>query len=169
MKKWGSPGASDSAFATLDIYGPIDDAYKDEFEFALKSCPYAKYKGIVAPESSVEVIKDYYALLFPTKWAAEGMPGTIIDALSAGVPIVASKWPYYSEMLEDGVTGFGYDFDKPELLLETLEKLLFGEVKIEAIRTNCLNHSRSYAPNLVFGEMVRVIEENMDINFSKSI
>ena len=165
----GSSGASDSAFATLDIYGPIDDAYKDEFEVALKSCPYAKYKGIVAPESSVEVIKDYYALLFPTKWAAEGMPGTIIDALSAGVPIVASKWPYYSEMLEDGVTGFGYDFDKPELLLEALEKLLLGEVEIETIRTNCLNHSRSYAPNLVFGEIVRVIEENMDINFSKSI
>lgn len=165
----GSSGTSDSVFATLDIYGPIDDAYKDEFESALRNCPYAKYKGIVAPDASVEVIKDYYALLFPTKWVMEGMPGTIIDALSAGVPIVASKWLYYSEMLEDGVTGFGYDIDKPELLLETLEKLLFGEVDIEAIKMNCLNRSRNYNPDLVFGDMVRVIEENMDINCSKSI
>ena len=115
------------------------------------------------------MIKDYYALLFPTKWVMEGMPGTIIDALSAGVPIVASKWLYYSEMLEDGVTGFGYDIDKPELLLDALEKLLFGEVEIESIRMNCLNRSRNYTPDLAFGEMVRVIEENMGINCLKSI
>ena len=35
-------------------------------------------------EKTVKTLENYYLLLFPTKFRTEGIPGTIIDALSAG-------------------------------------------------------------------------------------
>jgi glycosyltransferase involved in cell wall biosynthesis len=64
---------------------------------------YVVYGGVVPFNKSVEVLKDYFAVLFPTYYEGEGFAGTIIDAHSAGVPIIAS--------------GGG----KPETILATIE------------------------------------------------
>jgi hypothetical protein len=43
-----------------------------------------KYCGIIDSHKSVDALKSYLALLFPTHWKHEGIPGTVIDALSVG-------------------------------------------------------------------------------------
>ena len=78
---------------TLDIYGRIDDGYKNQFEKVMGQTTMAiDYKGMVPYDQSVEAIKKYYALLFPTYWDGEGFPGTIVDAFSAGIPVVGTDW-----------------------------------------------------------------------------
>ena len=52
----------------------------------------ARYCGIKDPKDSVKTLKNYFALVFPTRFYTEGIPGTIIDAYYAGVPVIASKW-----------------------------------------------------------------------------
>ena len=65
----------------LDIYGPIESNYKREFEELLKNSPETiRYRGVIEHSKSVEVIREYYLLLFPTRFKTEGIPGTIIDA-----------------------------------------------------------------------------------------
>ena len=79
--------------ATLDIYGPVEDDYKEElFSLIESSQNNCKYCGIIDSSKSVEALKSYFALLFPTHWKHEGIPGTIIDAFSAGIPVIARKW-----------------------------------------------------------------------------
>ena len=57
---------------SLDIYGRIDDGYAERFEEVLKNVTEAiQYKGMVPYDKSVEAIKDYYALLFPTYWDSD--------------------------------------------------------------------------------------------------
>ena len=95
----------------LDIYGQIDPNQTQWFEDLKQSFPeYVKYCGVVDYNKSVEVLKNYFALLFPTRFYTEGIPGTIIDAYAAGIPVIASKWESYSDIINDR-TGIGYDFD----------------------------------------------------------
>lgn len=134
---------------SLDIYGPIDADYEQEFFTIIDSRPYVNYCGCVDPEDSVRIIEKYDALLFPTKWYLEGIPGTIIDALASGVPIIASHWQYYDEMLEDGKTGFSYEFGRQnELATSILELITLGDGAL-ALREECQERSKCYSPEVV--------------------
>jgi glycosyltransferase involved in cell wall biosynthesis len=94
----------------LDIYGQVDKEYEECFK---KLCngfpPYIKYGGLIQFDKSVEVLKNYFLLLFPTHFTTEGIPGTIIDAYFAGLPIICAKWNNYHEIIDDGKTGIGYE------------------------------------------------------------
>lgn len=142
----------------LDVYGPIDPSYKEEFETALSRCVHVEYKGCVAPEKSVQAIASYDALLFPTKWKLEGIPGTIIDALAAGVPVIAAKWQYYDEMLEDGVTGFGYGFGNNELLADEIKKFIELGNGANELRKGCLARAVAYSPEVVSGVVAAAVD-----------
>lgn len=47
--------------------------------------PYIKYCGTVSFDKTTEVLKEYFALVFPTRFYTEGIPGTIIDAFASGL------------------------------------------------------------------------------------
>lgn len=143
----------------LDIYGPIDSDYKEEFEMSLTRCASVEYKGCVAPENSVQAIAGYDALLFPTKWKLEGIPGTIIDALAAGVPVIAAKWQYYDEMLEDGVTGFGYAFGRNELLVGEIKRFVALGDGANEVRKGCKARAEAYSPEAVMGIVAAAVNE----------
>lgn len=140
----------------LDIYGPIDDDYKDEFDRLLVECKdYVSYKGIADPDKGAKIVGEYYALLFPTRYLGEGFPGTILDALFAGVPVIASRWAYYSQMLHDNVTGFSYPFDNPDQLKCAILKLvsLNREAYVE-LCDNCKKAAEQYSAKEVVAEIV---------------
>ena len=90
----------------LDIYGQIDVNQKKWFENLQNNFPsYIKYKGEISFFDSTKVLKTYYAVLFPTYYKGEGFAGTIIDAMAAGVPVIASDWKYNAEIIENNITG----------------------------------------------------------------
>lgn len=130
----------------LDIYGPIDENYKEKFEDLLsEEKGFVNYCGVAKPDESVKIISGYYALAFPTKYTGEGIPGTIIDSFYSGTPIVASKWNSYSDMLDDSVA-IGYAFGNNGNDLEkALEQMLnLGEKEYLQMSKNCYNRSNDY-------------------------
>ena len=91
---------------TLDIYGQIDSEQVEWFEKLKSRFPkYVTYKGIVPYDKSVDTIKEYYALLFLTYYEGEGFAGTLLDAMAAGVPVIASNWKYNSEIVITNING----------------------------------------------------------------
>ena len=140
---------------TLDIYGPTEEAYFKHLEEVLAEDSACSYCGVVAANESVEALKDYYALLFPTHWKHEGIPGTIIDALSAGVPIIARRWQYCDEMITDGETGLPYDFEKPDLLKNRIEYAISHPKEITAMKKNCLAKASLYSEDYVMKQIAK--------------
>ncbi len=138
---------------SLDIYGQIDKNETGWFENLQKTFPdYIKYSGIVPYNQSVEVLKDYFALLFPTRFYTEGLPGTIIDAFSAGLPIISSKWLHYADVLDDSVS-IGYDFKN----VEQFKSILLDENlnnKLNDLKKNCLKKADCYTPIKVVKELM---------------
>lgn len=135
---------------TLDIYGQVDSSQTQWFENLQTTFPnYIEYKGVVDYDKSVEVLKNYFALLFPTRFYTEGIPGTIIDAYAAGIPVIASKWESFGDIVDDGITGIGYDFQNQKHLVELMERM--EKEQIDKMKTNCLSKGKSFLPNNVIG------------------
>lgn len=129
----------------LDVYGPIQEEYKAEFlELCERYSSVVKYKGVVNPSQSVEVLKNYYMLLFPTLFYTEGIPGTIIDAFSAGVPVLASEWESCRDVLseKDSIT---YKFNDQEELYKQLRYCVANIDVINAYRKECLESVKKFS------------------------
>lgn len=142
---------------TLDIYGQIDENYKERFEKLVKDFPeYIKYKGLVPFDKSVDVLKEYLVLLFPTHFYTEGIPGTIIDAYAAGVPVISSKWENFGDIIDDAV-GIGYNFDDTGELLDILKYLSDDFEKIYLMKSSCLKKAFKY-------DSKQVIKEKLNVN-----
>ena len=131
----------------LDVYGQIDEGYKDNFTKIINSSPeYIQYKGCIDAEKSVNTLKNYYLLLFPTKFKTEGIPGTIIDALSAGVPIIASRWDNADEIISDGKNGLIYEFNDLVDFRIKLKKCLDKDYT-KRMKKQCLIDSMKFEKN----------------------
>lgn len=140
--------------AMLDIYGPIDREFEKSFQLLLdQHKEYIKYKGCVDAEQSVSVVKNYHMLLFPTRYFNEGIPGTIIDALCAGVPIIARRWHYCDEMIVHNKTGFVYEFNEPEQLVNCIRSAVEHPEHVYEMKRNCLEKAKEYLAESVFKQM----------------
>lgn len=132
---------------TLDIYGSVDDSQKVWFSELQATFPeYISYKGCVDFDKSVETVKNYFALLFPTQFFTEGIPGTIIDAYAAGVPVIAARWQSFADIIDDGVSGYGYDFYDKNMLISLLQSIASNPKLITNLKQNCIVTSQKYLP-----------------------
>lgn len=137
---------------TLDIYGQVDDRQENWFEeLSATFPPEIRYCGVVPFDESVETIRPYFALLFPTKFFTEGIPGTIIDAYAAGVPVISSEWENFSDIVDHGITGIGYSFEEPQQLEDILIGVARDPMMIQDMKKNCLIKAQDYLPNNVLG------------------
>lgn len=129
---------------SLEIYGQIDDRQSDWFSDLQKQFPQSvRYGGMVPFNKSVEVLKEYFALLFPTFYEGEGFAGTLIDAFSAGVPVIASDWKYNSEIVNKHV-GYVYPVRDQATLVDILIQTAENPGMILGKRVACLREAQKY-------------------------
>lgn len=143
----------------LDIYGPVEDGYKEEFRNLLASCKNVKYCGVIDSSQTVETIAPYFALLFPTFWKGEGFPGTLIDAFDAGLPVVASKWGMNDELIEDGVNGYLFDPGDVDALSSRIVWMVANFEKVDAMRGECLSIASRFTAEKAMQTIERAINE----------
>lgn len=145
--------------ALLDVYGPVQPGCEDWFEQIKETYKnILNYKGVVDPHDSVDVLNSYFALLFPTQYYTEGMPGTIIDAMFAGLPVIARRWAWCDNMIQSGYNGISYDFDNPELLKDILLKVINEPNIIISMKENCLKESEKYTETVIVEKIYQRLE-----------
>ena len=134
----------------LDIYGPIQtgeeawfDSLQGRFDHNIK------YKGYVEPEEGISVLRNYYALVFPTRYKTEGIPGTILDSFYAGMPVITSKWDNCADVFEEGVTGVGYEIGDYKALKQCLKKAYENPESLSSLKGNCLKKANDYSPHKI--------------------
>ncbi len=142
---------------SLDIYGQVTeenrewfDSVKEKFDSSVNYC------GLVDADKSVTVLKDYFALLFPTFYSGEGFAGTIIDAYSAGLPVIASDWRYNKELV-NSETGFLFPTGDDDLLCQILERIALNPNEVFDKKTQCLIESEKFRIDKVIDIIVKQI------------
>lgn len=141
---------------TLDIYGQIDSEQIEWFEKLKSRFPeYVTYKGIVPYDKSVDTIKEYYALLFLTYYDGEGFAGTLLDAMAAGVPVIASDWKYNKEIVIPAVNGVLFETQNQDELINVLNNSLKESWNL--LKRNCIEQAKSYTPDRVIHVLMEQI------------
>lgn len=130
----------------LDIYGPIEEDYKNRFNQLLTQYSNSiRYKGIIDYNNTAKVIKEYYLLLFPTKYYTEGFPGTVLDAYLSGVPVLASRWESWQDVIQEGITGFTFEFDDNDDFYKILKYLIQNKNLVLKMKKNCQIEASKYS------------------------
>lgn len=140
---------------TLDIYGQVDEAYKERFKELMIVAPaYIRYGGLIPFDKSTEVLKDYYALLFPTYYSGEGFAGTLIDAWAAGLPVIASDWKYNPEIISEFHTGYIHKSNDSGDLEEKLLNAWRHSAFINHMKIECVQTAEKYLPKNAMAELI---------------
>lgn len=144
---------------SLDIYGSVESNYAERFEQLRKTFPEnVRYMGISEYDKTVDTLKDYYMLLFPTKYYAECQPGSIIDAFAAGVPVIAYDWKGGCDMVSEGVDGY-----LTEIGVDNLVKLIENAVDnpdiIEKMKPACTAKAEYFTPEKNVKLIVDILEK----------
>lgn len=142
----------------LDIYGQVDEQYKPAFQELLKQSSSTEYRGVVEYDKSVAVLKDYYAMLFPTYWYGEGMPGTIVDSFSAAVPVIATDFAHNADFVFPYKTGLLISSAEKSLLMDALSFIDTHREKWIGMRYQCLETVAKWDSTLCCQQITTMIE-----------
>lgn len=94
--------------ATLDIIGEGDEGYIEslcKLIEDLKMTSYVRFRKTIPHEDIFQEYRRYHILLFPSIWE-EPFSGVLIEAMSQGLPIVATNSGGTPELIIDGWNGF---------------------------------------------------------------
>ena len=106
--------------------------------------PYFTFHGLTNDVPGALAQADMFVL--PSKY--EGMPMTIVEAMAAGMPIVASEVGGIPDMLEDGVSAV---LRKPSAqdFADALENIISNEKQREALGREAAKHSSKFGSDLM--------------------
>ena len=108
--------------------------------------PGVEFRGTVEPEEVSELLLKARALLVPTR-CNEGGPRSVIEAYSAGVPVIATGLGGITEMIEHGVTGMLVPPRRADAWVEALEALLDDSVSLRLGEAAFDLWRREYGPD----------------------
>ncbi len=114
-----------------------------------------RFAGVVAPEEvpSVLAAADLYVL----NSVSEGLPHSVLEAMAAGVPVVATRVCGTPEVVEDGATGLLVAPDAPEELRSALTRLLEDRSLGEALARRAIERLPARTWSDVTDEVTSVI------------
>lgn len=146
-------------FINLDLYGLVPAFYKERLEeMTRQNEGVVCYKGIIDYDKTVETLKDYFVMLFPTYYHGEGFPGNVIDAYNSALPMIATDWLYNSDVVLNGKTGLLVPVKNPQELANAIVKLYNNrELQLELAK-NSLREAAKYDPDVILASFYKAIE-----------
>jgi glycosyltransferase involved in cell wall biosynthesis len=96
-----------------------DGPLKSYVEDIVKTYPNITFLGNLNKTEIISALSQCSALVFPSIWY-EGMPMTILEALSTATPVIASNIGAMSSIIENKINGLHFEAGNEKALSETL-------------------------------------------------
>lgn len=117
--------AAQRKFEVLFLGGmAAGQAYDEEFLRLVKERSWCRYEGMADREKLKEYLRDATALALPS--LEDNCPMVVLEAMAAGVPVMAAKVGGLPDLIEEGVTGFFCDPLDSGSLSRATKKILEG-------------------------------------------
>lgn len=145
---------------TISIYGPSMPGFDIH---KLHDYPNVLYKGILK-NSEIEItMRKYDGLIFPTYYEGEGYPGIIIEAMQCGLPVIATRWKFIPEIIEDKVNGLLVEPKSTTDLISKIEAIRNDKILQKSLIENALKTGDKFRTPFYLGKLEtwikQVIEE----------
>lgn len=136
---------------TIDFYGQINPDDIEFFKNGIERFQFMSYKGALQPEEIHQTLSQYDALILPTHYYTEGLPGSIIDAYIAGIPVIVSDWKHAKEFVKDNYCGFIIPFtDNLPEFKEKIDFLYNNPEVLAQMKQNAIKESKKYSPEFAW-------------------
>jgi glycosyltransferase involved in cell wall biosynthesis len=142
---------------TCDFFGPILDEIHDEFLHGLEAVPNAHYGGVAEPGTGAQLIARYDALVLPTYHDTEGHPGVLIEAMSAGVPVITTQIRTLPELVTDGVNGFLVPTQDSAALAEAIKHLAMNPSLRKQMGVANHRKGQEFRADVVVAELLNIV------------
>lgn len=153
----------DGVKCMLDIFGTPYEDYAEEFNSRLKGAEdYIINLPYLSGNEVIDTLSQYDLMLFPTYYSGEGFPIGVIECMMGGVPVIGSNWHYNSEIIEDGVTGYIYELNQPNELVNCIKRVLSDREKLLELKINAYNYSFNFTPEKVLSHLFELLDEAED-------
>lgn len=140
----------------LDIYGPIKEDYLKRFNDLISMFENVYYHGIIR-EHQLFTIGNYDIMIFPTHYDGEGFPGTILEAIYSGVPVIASDWLYNKEIIEKYKCGLLFEPFSSEQLANVINELANNQLLYNDFVNNCIEATNELDPSRIISNFLNII------------
>lgn len=137
-----------------------DGPEKDKVIASSERSPNISYIGHQSKEQVMHQMKKCTAIIFPSIWF-EGLPLSIIEALSVGTPVIGSKLGAMEEMIEDGYNGLHFQAGNINSLKEKLT--LYADLQPlekNTFQANArISYLNKYQPEIHYRELIRIYQK----------
>lgn len=141
-------------YVTLDMYGIVAAKHQEWFgKIQEKYEKFGTYKGVVNFDKTVEILRNYFALIFPTYYHGEGFSGNVVDAYFSGVPIIATDWLYNKDVIKNGENGILVPIKDPQAIADAILKLYHNRELALTMSRNNVRASKQYSPESVLAAL----------------
>ena len=119
--------------------------------------------GKIRPGQIKEYLNDAHVILVPS--VVDNLPYVVMEAMSLGKVVLASRQGGQREMIEDGVTGFLFDHDDPDSFKRQLLKILaLTDGEMQHIGFNaCQSIRDNYSFGTIGPQKIRILEDMKSI------
>ena len=147
-------------YITLDMYGLVPTFYRERLQEILdQNKGLVQYNGIIDYDKTVETLRNYFVMLFPTYYHGEGFPGNVIDAYNSALPIIATDWLYNSDVVLDNKTGLLVPIKSPQSICDALVKLYKDRGLRQMLSINSLREAPKFSPDKVLSSFFDAIDK----------
>jgi len=133
---------------TLNIYGPIYDTKIIEY------FPDIEQKGVffhgnIDPHLLKKAYEEADIFVFPSYWKTEGHSGAVIEAMSYGLPVIATSWRANSELIQNKVNGLLCKPRDVTSLFECMKLLVLDKKMREKLGNAALDFSKKFDAKVI--------------------
>lgn len=108
-----------------------------------------------------ETLPYYYSaaevLIMPSHYESFGM--VALEAMACGTPVVASQVGGLAFLVKDGVTGFVVPGGEPEMLANTLTRLVLEPELREKLGSQAADYARNYSWEKITSKMIKIYDQ----------
>lgn len=129
------------------------DSDRRRFQLLLEGLPITSrvsVRGLVTDRGAVkELLREADVFVLPTYYAAEAQPRSIIEALNAATPVIATPHASIPEYVFDGENGYIVPPQNPEAIAQGIERLMDWRVWKRLAEGARVSYDRSFSPTVL--------------------
>jgi glycosyltransferase involved in cell wall biosynthesis len=134
------------------------DPYSEEFLRLVKARPWCLYRGWAGREELKALLREATLLVLPS--LEDNCPMTVLEAMAAEVPVVASKVGGLPDLIEDGKTGFFCDPLEAASMAAAIERVLLNPSSAAEVARQARESARArFHPEVIARRHVEIYRE----------
>lgn len=143
----------------LDYYGPIKSDFDQTLLAEIDKMDGVRYCGAVDNDKVLDVMSRYQVFIFPTEHPHEGFPAVLVEALSVGLPVIASDINYNGEIIRDEQNGYIFLHGDVDQLAERISRCYDNRMNLRMISSRNIAEARKYDARSVIDAYVKTLRK----------